>query len=85
MSIRFVAASLCVIVVSCGPRPVELGFWLERGVVFVAKNRRLTVGGDLKTIDAIARLEIEHAFERFDVTVTTNHNARYRVSRRFRS
>ena len=34
---------------------------------------------DLKTIDAIARLEIEKAFERFDVTVTANRNARYRV------
>jgi hypothetical protein len=66
--------------VSCGPRPVELGFWLER-VSFSSPR----IGGslstnDLKTIDAIARSEIEHAFERFDVTVTTNRNARYRVT-----
>ena len=52
MSIRFVAASLCVISVSCGPRPVELGFWLER-VSFSSPR----IGGslstnDLKTIDA---------------------------------
>ena len=35
--------------------------------------------GDLKTIDTIARLEIEKAFERFDVTVTANRDARFRV------
>jgi len=79
MNARVAAASLCVIFVSCGPRPVELGFWMER-VSFSSPRIGASLSThDLKTIDAIARLEIEKAFERFDVTVTANRNARYRV------
>jgi len=79
MNARVAAASLCVIFVSCAPRPVELGFWMER-VSFSSPRIGASLSRqDLNTVDAIARLEIEKAFERFDVTVTANRNARYRV------
>lgn len=76
---RAVAASLCFFLASCAPRPVELGFWLE--TVSFSSPR---IGGSLSTadltdIDAIARVEIAQAFQQFDVTLTSNRNARYRV------
>jgi len=80
MDARLAAAGLCIIVVSCGPRPVELGFWLERASFSSPRIGGSLSTADLTTIDAIARSEIEHAFERFDVTVTANRNARYRVN-----
>jgi hypothetical protein len=77
--VRLATASLWIVLVSCGPRPVELGFWMER-VSFSSPRIGASLStDDLKTIDAIARLEIEKAFERFAVTVTANRHARYRV------
>jgi hypothetical protein len=80
VSIRFVAASLSIVFVACGPRPVELGFWLEPLSFSSPRIGGALSADDLRRIDAIARLEIEQAFERFDVSVTANRNARYRVS-----
>ncbi len=77
---RFVTASLCFALASCGPRPVELGFWAEPVSFSSPRIGGALSADDLTTIDAIARSEIEHAFERFDVTVTANRNAQYRVA-----
>jgi hypothetical protein len=78
-SIRFATASLCVALAACAPRPVELGFWLER---LSFSSPRLTgriSQAEFTTIDSIARAEIARAFERFDIKVTSNRNARFKV------
>jgi hypothetical protein len=80
VSIRFVAASLCIVFVSCGPRPVELGFWAEPLSFSSPRIGGALSAADLTAIDAIARSEIAHAFARYDVTVTANRHARYRVT-----
>ena len=76
---RGVAASLCIVFIACGPRPVELGFWLERVSFSSPRLEGSLSTADFKIIDAVARSEIARAFEGFDVTVTANRNARYRV------
>jgi hypothetical protein len=79
VSITFAAASLVLALAACEPRPVELGFWIEPVTYSSARIGGPLSAEELTTIDAIARSEIERAFERFDVTVTGNHNARFRV------
>lgn len=79
MNARLAAASLCLIVVSCGPRPVELGFWM---VPLSYQSPR--IGGPITSdeymnIDQTARAEIVNAFKDFDVTVTANRGARFKV------
>jgi hypothetical protein len=79
VSIRFAIVSACLALAACEPRHVELGFWLEP-VAFVSPR----LGGgiarqEFKTIHEIARAEIEHAFRDYDVSVTANRNARFRV------
>jgi hypothetical protein len=78
--LRLATASLCIALASCGPRPVELGFWLEPVSFSSPRIGGALSADDLQTIDAIARSEITHAFARFDVAVTSNRNARYRVT-----
>ena len=61
MNARLAAASLCLIVVSCGPRPVELGFWM---VPLSYQSPR--IGGPITSdeymnIDQTARAEIVNA------------------------
>ncbi|HUQ89891.1 MAG TPA: hypothetical protein VM096_20180 [Vicinamibacterales bacterium] len=80
MSIRFVAGSVCIFLVSCGPRPVELGFWLEPLSFSSPRIDGALSAEDVKTIEQVARSEIEHAFARYEATVTSHRNARYRVS-----
>ena len=79
MSIRFAAVSLFLLGAGCGPRPVELGFWLEP-VSFASPRIGAPISTDeLKTIEAAARSEIVHAFREFDATVTSNRSARHKV------
>jgi len=79
VSIRVAAVALCAGMAACGPRPVELGFWLEPVTYSSARLGGTISAEELKTVDAIARSEIEQAFQPFDVTVTGNHHARFRV------
>jgi hypothetical protein len=79
VSIAVAAAVLGIALSACGPRPVELGFWIEPVTYSSARLGGPISAAEVQTIDAIARSEIEHAFERFDVTVTGNRNARFGV------
>jgi hypothetical protein len=77
--IRITTLGFCIGVMACGPRPVELGFWIEP--VSFASPR---IGGaisasELAAIEVISRSEIVKAFEPFDVPLTANRNARYSV------
>ena len=76
---RFAAASLCLLAAACGPRPVELGFWLEPLSFASSRIGEPISQAEYNIIDKVARAEIEKAFENFDVTVTPNRGARYRV------
>jgi hypothetical protein len=77
--IRITTLAVCIGVMACGARPVELGFWIEP--VSFASPR---IGGaisasELATIEVLSRSEIVKAFEPFDVPLTANRNARYSV------
>ena len=78
--IRLVAASLAVLVSACGPRAVEIGFWFEP-VTFTSPRLGAAISADeLVAIEALARTEILKAFQDFDVTMTGNRHARYKVA-----
>ena len=70
---------LAVVLSACGPRPVELGFWIEPVTYSSARLGGPFSAVELKTIDTLARTEIEQAFQRFDVVVTGNRDARFTV------
>jgi len=75
-----VAASLGLLVAACGPRAVELGFWFEP-VAFTSPRLGAAISADeLAAIEALARAEIVKAFQDFDVTLTGNRHARYKVA-----
>ena len=79
MSIRFATLASCILIAGCGPRPVELGFWMDP---IVCQSRRIgepISAAEIATIDRVARGEIAAAFRDFAVTLTSNHDARYRV------
>jgi hypothetical protein len=76
---RFLAASLCLVLASCGPRPVELGFWFEPVSFASPRIGKPVSPAEHQVIDKVARAEIAKAFEGFDVTVSSSPNARYRV------
>ena len=80
MSIRFATASLCLALAACGPRDVELGFWFEP-VTFTSSRLGAPISNDeLAAIETLARAEIARAFQDFDVVLTANRNARYKVN-----
>ena len=67
--VRFAAITLCVGTTACGPRPVELGFWFEP-VTFTSPRLGAPISAnELAAIETLARVEIEIAFQDFDVTV----------------
>ena len=76
---RFVAASLCAALTTCAPRPVELGFWMVPLSYQSPRIGEAITPQEFLTIDGVARGEIRNAFEDYDVTVTTNRNARFKV------
>jgi hypothetical protein len=75
---RFATASICILAIACGPRAVELGFWFEP-VSFASPRIGELSQDEYEIVDKAARAEIATAFERLDVTVSSNRNARYRV------
>jgi hypothetical protein len=81
VSIRFAAASLGVALCACdlSPRPVELGFWLLPLSYQSPRIGEPISAVEFAVIDRIARQEIGAAFQDFEVTVTTNRNARFKV------
>jgi hypothetical protein len=78
---RLVAASLGLLVTACGaPRAVELGFWFEP-VTFTSSRLGAPVSRvEVAAIEKMARTEIMKAFQDFDVTLTANRHARYKVN-----
>jgi hypothetical protein len=81
VSIRLVAASLALLAAACGPRaPMELGFWFDP-VTFTSPRLGAPVSAEeVAAIQALARAEIVKAFQDFDVTLTDNRKARYKVA-----
>ena len=81
MSIRFAILACCLAIASCGPRPrpVELGFWFDPIVYQSPRIGEPLSAVELATIDRVAREEIARAFEEYEVTLTSNQTARYRV------
>lgn len=80
MSIRLLTASLAILLTACGPRAVELGFWFEP-VSFTSPRLGEPISpAELAQIETLARAEIVKAFQDFDVTITDNRNARYKVN-----
>jgi hypothetical protein len=64
---------------SCSPRPVELGFWIERVPFQSPRIGDPITSVEFGTIDRVARAEIANAFADYDVTITSNHEARFKV------
>ena len=81
MSTRFATLGCCILIASCGPRPraVELGFWFDPIAYQSPRIGEPISAVELATIDRVAREEIARAFVEFAVTLTSNHEARYRV------
>ena len=78
--IRLAAASLVVVVAACGPRSVEVGFWFDP-VTFTSPRLGAPISPDeLAAIETLSRAEIVKAFQDFDVTLTGNRNARFKVA-----
>jgi hypothetical protein len=69
----------CICAMACGPRPVELGFWLEPLSYASPRIGEPMSQAEYAIIEKVARAEIAKAFEDFDVTVSANRDARYRV------
>jgi hypothetical protein len=79
VSTRCAVISLCAVLAACTPRPVELGFWLTP-----LSYQSPRIGGpitqqEFARIDQVARAEIAEAFKEFDVTITANRDARFKV------
>ena len=80
VSIKFATVGWCLFIASCGPRAVELGFWIEP-VSFESPRLGDPITKDeFQVIDRIARTEITNAFKDFDVTVTASRDAFFKVA-----
>lgn len=77
---ELLALCLCVSAASCSPRPAELGFWIERVSFQSPRIGDPITSEEFGTIDRVAREEIATAFKDYDVTITTNHDARFKVA-----
>ena len=72
-------ACLCL-VTACGPRPVVLGFWIEKVEYQSPRIGEPLTTTEFATIDRVARAEIGRAFADYDVTINDDRNARYKVA-----
>jgi hypothetical protein len=79
VSFRLATLGCCILLASCGPRSVELGFWLEPLSYQSPRIGDPITRDEYLVIDRIARAEIANAFKDFDVTVTANRDARFKV------
>ena len=81
MGTRLRSILVCLLAVSaCAPRPVVFGFWME-AVTYQSPRigEPLTVA-ECATISHDARSEIARAFADYDVTITDDRDARYKVA-----
>ena len=58
---------------------MELGFWFDPIVYQSPRIGEPLSAVELATIDRVAREEIARAFQEYEVTLTSNRDARYRV------
>ena len=79
MSIRFATLACGIFFASCGPRPVELGFWFDPLAYQSPRIGEPISAAEFATIDRVASEEIARAFLEYVVVLTSNHDARYRV------
>ena len=70
---------LAFYVAACSDGPVELGFWMEPVSYTPARLGDAFSPQELETIETVAREQIVVAFDGFDVIVSDNRQARYRV------
>ena len=78
---RLIPVILCLCVFGgCAPRPVELGFWIEPVSFQSPRLGDPLTGTEFAAIDRAARAEIAAAFKDFDVTVSANRDARFKVA-----
>jgi hypothetical protein len=75
-----VVASCLWLSVGCERRPIELGFWIEPVSYRSPRIGDSITGAELAAIDRVAREEIATAFENFDVTISSNRQARFKVA-----
>lgn len=68
-----------LVATACAARPVELGFWMESQSFQSSRIGDPVTETEYLTIDRIARAEIAVAFAPYDVTVSANRQARFRV------
>jgi hypothetical protein len=79
--VKRLALCLCAAAAaSCAPRAVELGFWIEPQQYQSDRIGDPITPAEYATIDRIARAEIAKAFAQYDVTVSSNRDARYKVA-----
>jgi len=72
--------ALCLVCVAgCAPRPIELGFWLEPQSYQSPRIGDPITPGEYAMIDRVARAEITEAFKAYDVALTSNRSARFKV------
>ena len=75
-----VASAVCLVAAAaCTRGPIELGFWIEPLSYGSTRLGDPISRTELATIESIARGEIATAFERFDVALSGNRQARYHV------
>ena len=79
VSIKFAAVGCCLLIASCGPRAVELGFWIEPVSFESPRLGGAITENEYQLIDQIARAEIAGAFKDFDISLTANRRARFTV------
>jgi hypothetical protein len=80
LPVKLLALCLCVSAASsCAPRPVELGFWIEPQSYQSPRIGDPITPVEYATIERVAREEIAKAFAAYDVTISSNQNARYKV------
>jgi hypothetical protein len=77
--VKYLALCLCASVASCAPRPVELGFWIETQPYQSPRLGDPITAVEYATIDRLARAEIAKAFADYDVTISSNRGARFKV------
>ena len=78
--LRIGVAVAALAALGCAPRPVELGFWIDPQTYQSPRIGDPITPGEYAIIDKVARAEIATAFKDFDVTITSNKDARYKVA-----
>lgn len=79
-AVRMLVLAVWVLVgASCAPSRVELGFWMEPQTFQSARIGGPITADEYLVIDRTAREELAAAFAPFDLALSGNRNARFRV------